>query len=43
MPSEPRSIIAIVRFYQSFISAFQIIKELKYSDKVDLDVSNLSN
>ena len=42
-PAEPPSKLAIAGFYQFPISAFQIIKELEYSDRGELEVADLIN
>ena len=42
-PAEPPSKLAIAGFYQFPISAFQIIRELEYSDRGELEVADLIN
>lgn len=42
-PAEPPSKLAVAGFYQFPSSAFQIIKELEYSDRGELEVADLIN
>lgn len=42
-PAEPPSKLAIAGFYQFPISAFQIIRELEYSDRGELEIADLIN